>query len=129
MTTDEVSFADIARIFTEVTGKKGVHRYVPFDDYAPSVEPFPGAHANFAAGPDVARDESDMTWRRNFSAWWRFWGDGIVGPRDLKLLDRIHPGRIRSLKEWMVKTGYDGKPRPVLKNLEDSRSTVSSKSA
>ncbi|KAH7143406.1 hypothetical protein EDB81DRAFT_934596 [Dactylonectria macrodidyma] len=128
VTTDEVSFSDIARTFTEVTGKKGIHKYVPFDDYASSAEPFPGAFVNFTADPSIVRDESDMTWRRNFSAWWRFWGEGIVGPRDTQLLDRIHPGRIRSLKEWFIKTGYDGKPRPVLKNLEDFRSSLSDKS-
>ncbi|UQC79145.1 NmrA family protein [Colletotrichum lupini] len=105
VTTDEVSFADIARIFTEVTGKKGIHKSVPFEEYAPLAEPYPGAYVNFSVGPEVARDESDMTWRQNFGAWWRFWGEGIVNKRDLELLDRIHPGRIRSLAEWMRKTG------------------------
>ncbi|KAL2880273.1 hypothetical protein SGCOL_004322 [Colletotrichum sp. CLE4] len=129
VTTDEVSFADIARIFTEVTGKKGVHKHVPFDKYAPLAEPYPGAYVNFGAGPEVVRDESDMTWRQNFGAWWRFWGEGIVNNRDLELLDRIHPGRIRSLAEWMRKTGYDGKPRPVLKGIEDWKSKQGSKLA
>ncbi|KXH28302.1 NmrA family protein [Colletotrichum salicis] len=119
VTTDEVSFADIARIFTEVTGKKGVHKHVPFDEYAPLAEPYPGAYVNFGAGTEVVRDESDITWRQNFGAWWRFWGEGIVNKRDLELLDRIHPGRIRSLAEWMLKTGFDGKPRLVLKGIED----------
>ncbi|KAK1467543.1 NmrA family protein [Colletotrichum cuscutae] len=89
VTTDEVSFADIARIFTEVTGKKGVHKSVSFEEYAPLAEPYPGAY--------------------NFRAWWRFWGEGIVNKRDLKLLDRIHPDRIRSLAEWMRKTGCGSK--------------------
>ncbi|KAF4783329.1 NmrA family protein [Colletotrichum scovillei] len=124
VTTDEVSFADIARIFTEVTGKKGIHKSVPFEEYAPLAEPYPGAYVNFSVGPEVARDESDMTWRQNFGAWWRFWGEGIVNKRDLELLDRIHPGRIRSLAEWMRKTGYDGSPRPVLKGVEDWRSKL-----
>lgn len=119
--TDEVSFADIARIFTEVTGKKAIHRYTPFEEYAPGAEPFPGAYVNFNVDSTVVRDESDMTWRQNFSAWWRFWGEGIVGPRDMEFLDRIHPKRIRSLAEWMKKVGYDGEPKPVLKNLEDFR--------
>ncbi|KAF5009458.1 hypothetical protein FDECE_4341 [Fusarium decemcellulare] len=127
--TDEVSFADIARIFTEVTGKRGVHNHVPFDEYAPSIEPFPGAYVNFGADPSTVRDESDMTWRRNFSAWWRFWGEGIVGPRDMDLLDRIHPDRIKSLAEWMRKTGYDGQPKPILKGLEDYREKLRASSA
>ncbi|KAJ3547599.1 hypothetical protein NM208_g1442 [Fusarium decemcellulare] len=119
--TDEVSFADIARIFTEVKGKQGVHKYTPFEEYAPSAEPYPGAYVNFNVDASIVRDESDMTWRQNFSAWWRFWGEGIVGPRDMDLLDRIHPNRIKSLAEWMRKTGYDGRPKSVLKMLEDFR--------
>ncbi|KAH6985498.1 hypothetical protein EDB80DRAFT_590845 [Ilyonectria destructans] len=126
--TEEVSFADIARIFTEVTGKKGVHKHVPFEEYAPLAEPYPGAYVNFGVGPEVARDESDMTWRENFGAWWRFWGEGIVNPRDKQLLDRVHPGRIKSLAEWMQRTGYDGKTRPVLKGIEDFKSKMEANS-
>ncbi|KAH8891523.1 NAD(P)-binding protein [Thozetella sp. PMI_491] len=117
--TDEVSFADIARIFTEVTGKAAAHQYTPLEDYMATAGPYPGAYANWAAGKDAPRDESVMTWRENFSAWWRFWGEGVVGPRDMELLDRIHPGRIKSLADWMTKVGYDGKRRSVLKGVED----------
>ncbi|UJO17159.1 NmrA-like family domain-containing oxidoreductase himF [Fulvia fulva] len=49
--TDEVSFADIARTFTEVSGKKGVHQFVEISKFVKAREPFPGAMANFAAGP------------------------------------------------------------------------------
>ncbi|KAH6974023.1 NmrA family protein [Ilyonectria destructans] len=44
--TDEVSFDDIARIFTEVTGKQGVYKSVPFRAYAVIAEPYPGASVN-----------------------------------------------------------------------------------
>ncbi|KAI9040681.1 NmrA/HSCARG family protein [Aspergillus affinis] len=117
--TDEVSFADIAAVFTEVTGKKGVHRFVRFEEYLPMAEPFPNAPANFAAGPYAIRDESTMSWRRNFSAWWRYWGEGRAERRNMALLDRIHPGRIKSLGAWMRLVNYDGIPRNVLKGVED----------
>jgi uncharacterized protein YbjT (DUF2867 family) len=117
--TDEVSFADIAAVFTEVTGKKGVHQYVPLDEYLPAAEPFPNAPANFSAGPSAVRDESTMTWRQNFSVWWRYWGEGRAERRDFALLDRIHPGRIKSLGEWMKIVHYDGLPKNVLKGVED----------
>jgi hypothetical protein len=119
VTTDEVSFDDIARIFTEVTGKQGVHKSVPFEAYAAVAEPYPGASVNWALGPDAVRDESVMSWRENFRGWWHYWGEGITKSRDLALLDRIHPGRIKSLAEWMKQVGYDGKPRSVLKMVED----------
>jgi hypothetical protein len=117
--TDEINFQDIAATFTKVAGKKGVHRYVPFDQFFPLVEPFPDAPANWAAGPNAPRDESSMTYRQNFTAWWKFWGEGMALPRDLELLDRVHPKRIKSLEEWMRTVQYDGKRRSILKGLED----------
>lgn len=53
--TDEVSFADIARIFTEVTGRKASHQHVPLDKYLTVAEPYPNAYANWAAGRDAPR--------------------------------------------------------------------------
>jgi len=119
--TDEVSFAEIAATFTQVTGKDAAHKFVPLNEYLPNAEPFLNAPANWAAGPNAARDESTMTWRENFSAWWLFWGEGWPGKRDWALLDRIHPQRIKSLKEWMEKNKYDGQPRTLLKGAEDLR--------
>lgn len=120
--TDQVNFTEIAETFTKVTGKKAAHVVIPLEEYLPLAEPYPNAWANWAAGPDVVRDESAMTWRENFSAWWRYWSEGYGMTRDMTLLDKIHPERIKSLEEWMRKINYDGKPRPVLKNIEDLRS-------
>jgi hypothetical protein len=124
--TDEVSFADIAAVFTKVTGKKGVHKYVPLEEYLPIAEPFPNAPANFAAGPNAVRDESTMTWRQNFSVWWRYWGEGHAECRDMALLDRIHPDRIKSLGEWMRKVHYDGQQKNLLKGVEDLKRAAAS---
>ena len=117
--TDEVSFADIAATFTQVTGKPAAHQFVPLDVYLPVAEPFPHAPANWAAGPTAPRDESTMTWRANFGAWWLYWGEGLAEKRNWALLDKIHPQRIKSLKDWMEKNNYDGQPKAVLKGVED----------
>ncbi|GAD95405.1 hypothetical protein SS1G_10195 [Paecilomyces variotii No. 5] len=117
--TDNVSFEDIVRTFTEVTGKAAIHKTLPFDEYASVAEPYPGASVNWALGPDAARDESIMSWRDNFGAWWRYWGGGITKPRDVALLDRINPRRIKTLAEWMESVGYTGERRTVLKMVED----------
>ncbi|KAK3632760.1 hypothetical protein LTR56_007135 [Elasticomyces elasticus] len=119
--TDQISFPEIAAVFTRVTGKKGIHKRVSLEEYLPKAEPYPNAWANWSAGPDVKRDESSMTWRENFSAWWRYWSEGKGATRDMALLDRIHPNRIKNLEEWMRLKKYDGKPRPIMKNLEDLR--------
>ncbi|KAH7032173.1 hypothetical protein B0J12DRAFT_713743 [Macrophomina phaseolina] len=117
--TDEVTFAEIAKTFSEFTGKRGVHVYKPLEDYLAGAEPYPGAYSNFMVDPSMPRDESFQTWRENFSAWWRYWGEGHGVKRDFDLLTKIHPNRIKSLREWMEKVHYDGKPRQVLKGPDD----------
>lgn len=104
-----------------MTGKKGIHRRVPLEGYLEKAEPYPGAYSNWAIKPDVPRDESFMTWRENFAAWWRYWSEGKGATRNMALLDRIHSSRIPSLKAWMRVKNYDGRPRSVLKNLHDLR--------
>jgi hypothetical protein len=117
--TDEVTFDDIVKTFTAVTGKKAKHQFVPIEQFLPMAEPFPNAMANWAAGPGAVRDESTQTWRENFGAWWRYWGEGKCEKRDFALLDRIHPKRIKNLQDWMEKVGYDGSRKNVLKGIED----------
>ncbi|KAM0598551.1 hypothetical protein ACHAPH_003994 [Verticillium nonalfalfae] len=117
--TDNVSFPEIAKTFTEVTGKQGVFKSTPFEHYAKVAEPYPGAYVNWSLGPDAPRDESVMKWNDNFGAWWRYWGEGRTPLRDTAILDRIHPKRIRSLAEWMKHVSYDGNRRFVLKMVED----------
>ncbi|KAJ5298021.1 hypothetical protein N7508_008270 [Penicillium antarcticum] len=56
-----------------------------------------------------------MTWKVNFTAWWRYWAGGLGATRDFKRLDEILPSRIKDLEDWMKKTQYDGSPRSVLK--------------
>ncbi|KAK4498993.1 hypothetical protein PRZ48_009504 [Zasmidium cellare] len=119
--TEQVSFPQIAETFTRVTGIPASHEYIPLEEYIPLAEPYPNAYANWALGPDAPRDESVMTWRENFSAWWRFWGEGKGANRDMGFLDEVLPGRVRSLEEWMRGVGYDGRARAVLKGLEDLR--------
>ncbi|KAH8807905.1 hypothetical protein F5884DRAFT_881445 [Xylogone sp. PMI_703] len=119
--TDEVSMADIAETFTRVTGRKGIHRFMDFEPYVKKREPYPGAPANFTKGPNEPKDPSQMTWGENFTAWWKYWGGGFGATRDFKLLDEIHPGRIKNLEEWMRKVNYQGARKSVLKDIEDSQ--------
>lgn len=112
---------DIAETFTKVTGKKAFHKQLLMEDYMETAEPYPDAPANWAAGPNAVRDKSVMTWKENFTAWWRYWGEGKGATRDMALLDKIYPQRIKSLEEWMRKVDYNGKQKTVLKGLEDLR--------
>ena len=119
--TDQVSFAEIVATFEKVTGKQGIHRSIPLVDYLDKAEPYAGAYSNWTIKPDVPRDESFMTWRENFSTWWRYWGEGKGATRNMAFLDRIHASRIPNLEAWMRLKNYDGRPQSVLKNLDELR--------
>ncbi|KAJ3869600.1 NmrA family protein [Lentinula novae-zelandiae] len=119
--TDYVNFEDITNTFTKVTGKRGLHKSLPLEEYLPFAEPFPNAPVNWYAGPNAVRDESLLSWRDNITAFWRYWDDEVDGVADMNLLDRIHPNRIKSLEEWMRKVEYDGSMKPIMKGPEDLR--------
>lgn len=61
-----------------------------------------------------------MTYRENFTAWWKFWGGGLGANRNMALMDEIYPGRIKTVEEWMRKVNYRGGKRgSVLKDVSD----------
>lgn len=75
-----------------------------------------------------------MTMRRNFTGFFNLWrasgGNTGVIRRDYALLDRIYPGRIRSVEEWLRRENEKGnlweRIQPenlghVLKITEDGR--------
>ncbi|EOD47316.1 putative family protein [Neofusicoccum parvum UCRNP2] len=51
--TESITFADIVKAFSEVTGKKGVHVFVPLEQYLPAAEPYPGAPSNWAVNDNT----------------------------------------------------------------------------
>ena len=63
-----------------------------------------------------------MTWKQNFSAWWRYWAGGISATRDFELLHTIYPTPIKSLEEWMRRVNYQGVGQNALKGHEDAPS-------
>ena len=97
----------MAATFTEVTGRKAVYRNVTLDEYFTlGIFPEPDAKIGSSSSPD---DPTLFTF-------WNCWKDNLT-KRDYELLDEILPTRVKSVKEWMIKTKYDGKPGPVLKTF------------
>lgn len=116
--TEDIAWKDLAVAFTEVTGKKARYNDVTLDEYFKlGLFPTPEAKIGAAYGVD---DPTLMTYRENFSGFWNTWKDELT-KRDYQLLDEILPDRIKSVKEWMLKTGYDGKPKSVLKDYRDGQ--------
>ena len=111
--TEDIAWKDLARVFTEVTGKRSVYRNVTLDEYF-DLGIFPDPDAKIGS-PD---DPTLFTFRQNFSGFSNVWKDELTR-RDYGLLDEILPGRVKSVKEWMQKTNYDGKPVSILKDYRD----------
>jgi uncharacterized protein YbjT (DUF2867 family) len=115
--TEDIAWKDLAKDFTEVTGKKALYREVSLEQYF-NMGIFPDPESKI--GAKVAGNDGTLfTYRENFSGFWNTWKDELT-KRDYVLLDEILPGRVKSVREWMVKTGYTGEPASVLKDYRDN---------
>ncbi|KFZ13598.1 hypothetical protein V501_03634 [Pseudogymnoascus sp. VKM F-4519 (FW-2642)] len=113
---EDISWHDLTKAFTEVTGIKSVYKDVTLDEYFKL-----GAFSNpeEKVGHSVTHNDPTLfTIRENFSGFWNTWKAELT-KRDYKLLDEVLPTRVKSVKEWMEKTGYKGKPAAVLKDYRD----------
>lgn len=110
--TEDIAWKDLATAFTEVTGRKAIYKDVGLDEYF-KLGPFPNPDAKIGRSSGLD-DPTLVSFRQNFSGFWNTWKDNLT-KRDYKLLDTILPDRVKSIKEWMIKTGYDGRRAFVLK--------------
>ncbi|KAF2094413.1 NAD(P)-binding protein [Rhizodiscina lignyota] len=120
--TQHVHWAELASTFTKVTGKPAEYLDVSLEEYMDKYYPAGKKAVTRKIGTD-RKDPTLLTWGQNFSGFWNLFKEsggnkGLVR-RDYEMLDRIHPGRVKSVGEWMKKVGYEGQPRPVLKDWVD----------
>lgn len=114
--TAHVGFEELARTFSEVTGKRARFEDVSLERYFAS-----GVFGNADRKVGYSSSGEDGTlqsYRENFSGFWETWKHDVL-VRDLEVLDGILPDRVRSLREWMVRTGYTGERESVLKDYAD----------
>lgn len=98
-----IPYAELAAAFEKVTCHPA--RYIPmsFDEYWAN-GPF-AAVANQSSGYNSdLKDPAALTIQQNFTGFWTIWrncgGDDPVLKRDYKLLDEIHPNRIKTVEEF-----------------------------
>ena len=122
--TEHVHFADLAKAFTEFTGRRAVYKPISQDEYfaGPNWRGDPEVKVGHSVDPG---DDTLQSYRQNFGAFWNVWkasggNQGLVR-RDYKLLDEILPDRVKSVGEWMRKTGYTGEAKRLLKDVADSK--------
>lgn len=117
--TVQVGWDDVAKSFTEVTGKKAVFRDITLEEYfASGAFPFPDAKIGHSADHN---DDTLQTYRKNFSGFWNTWEESVL-QRHYAVLDEILPSRVKTMKEWMQVVGYTGEHGNVLKDYSDARS-------
>jgi len=117
--TEHVNFYNVAKAFTNVTGKKAIYKSFPLEDWLDSIVK---EGASSASQVD-SKEPGAMTWKQNFTGWFNLWrnsgGKNPVIARNYDLLDKILPNRLRSIDEWMEKVGYNGNSKVLLKDRED----------
>ncbi|KZP00639.1 NAD(P)-binding protein [Calocera viscosa TUFC12733] len=119
--TDILPYPDIVSAFEKVTGKKAVWKDLSYDEFAKIRGMTDDRPAAWAHVPGEYHDPSGMTIKANFHGWWNVLRDSLMTWEkiDVKLLDEINPGRIRSLEEWMRRVGYNGERKVILKDMAD----------
>jgi hypothetical protein len=134
---EHVHYEDLARAFEAATGHPARFIDVNLDTYWTEGPLSMAAELGGGYNSDPT-DPSFMTIRQNFTGFWNLWKDsgkneGII-KRDYKLLDEIHPNRIRTVEQWFrmindqgIKDGRGSlwervqpeNMRPILKLAED----------
>ncbi|KAK6860009.1 NmrA family protein [Apiospora arundinis] len=112
---DHITYDEMARAFTSVTGRPARFIDVGFDEYFTDTARFFGDGKNGnhrgvdgPAGYNAdAENPATLPFRQNFTGFWNVWRHShrsntrnSVVRRDYALLDEIHPRRIRSAEEW-----------------------------
>src|SRR6266536_162416 len=101
--TQHVHWADLARTFTKITGKQATYLDVSLDDYFNNYYPAGRKAVDRKIGTSVdKKDKTLQTWRQNFSGFWTLFkhsgGNKGCVTRDYDMLDRILPGRVRTVE-------------------------------
>lgn len=132
---EHVHYEELARAFEDVTGHPARFIDVDLDTYW-AKGPLSEMAERGAGYNSDPTDPAFMTVRQNFTGFWNLWKNsgqntGII-KRDYRLLDEIHPNRIKSAEQWLremntrgIKDGSGSlwekvqNLKPVLKIAED----------
>jgi hypothetical protein len=118
--TAHVSGDELAAAFSTRTGKPVKYADIPIEQWNEIWQYLPnGADTKIGYGSVTDQDSLGMTYGENFANWWNLYkasakNEGLI-QRDYKFLDSIVPDRVKSIEEWMSKSGYTGERIQVLK--------------
>ena len=108
--SDYLAWADLAAAFTKVTGLPAIYRPVSYPEWL-AAHPWKDA-------PVAVDDPTGTSFADNFRAWWKLFEDDVC-TRDMEFCRRLHP-KLQDIETWIRATGYDGRPKPLLKTFVDA---------
>lgn len=113
---DHVSGGQLAEAFTTATGKQAKYVNVPLEVWVDKAfEKLPnGKNTKIGFAGTTDPNTLSLTFAENFSAWWRVYqacadNRGLI-VKDYAMLDKLVPGRVKSIDQWFRETGYTGVP-------------------
>lgn len=133
----DIGYADLAEAFERVTGHPARFVDTDLESYFSRIPTLAHQPAGYNADP---ADKSTMSFQDNFTGFWNQWKHRII-TRDYALLDDIHPQRIRSAEDWIMREEQKARQagsetlwerlqpetlprRPILKLSEDGRQGI-----
>ena len=101
--SDLVGWDYLVDTFQKVTGQKAVAVYQSIEDWFGN---FHNADYPLASDHKGPITPDTMTFRKNFTSWWKIYKDGILH-RDMGWIRRINP-KGHTLESWMRENNYTG---------------------
>ncbi len=108
--SDYLAWADLVAAFTKVTGLPAIYQPVSYPQWL-AAHPWKDAAV-------AVEDPTGMSFAENFRAWWKLFEDDLCA-RDMEFCRRLHP-KLQNIETWIRATGYDGRPKPLLKTFVDA---------
>lgn len=108
---DHMTYDELAAAFSKVTGHPAKFINMTMEQYwnIPQMAALAPAPSGFNAD---LNDPAAMTIKQNFTGFWNIWqhsgGNKGIIQRDYKLLDEIHPNRVRSAEDFFEREDKKG---------------------
>ncbi|KAK7419637.1 hypothetical protein QQX98_003228 [Neonectria punicea] len=106
---EHATYTEVPKAFEKVTGKPAQSIDASFDERFANA-PVAELPTGYNADP---KDPATMKYRDNFTGWWNLWrhsgGNKGLIKKDYKVLDEIHPGRIRTVEDWFRREDKRGR--------------------
>ncbi|KZP13114.1 NAD(P)-binding protein [Athelia psychrophila] len=96
-----ITWDDMVKTFTKVTGQPAVHKRQTFADWWKSY-----TNTDTPLAREGVRGDGSATFKQSITAFFKVWRDDIV-VRDMEWIRSIHP-KLQSVEDWMRENNYDG---------------------